>query len=423
MKKTEKFHKEFLNNGIRVVTEEVPGVRSATVGIWVNVGSTNEKEGVEGVSHFVEHMIFKGTPERSAREISETIDRIGGDLGAFTAKEQTCYYVKVAGEHIETAIALLADILKNSLFVDEEFERERGVILEEIRMYEDAPDDLIHDLFISTAICDHSLGKPVIGNNKSIADLERKALVDYYKNHYTPEKTIISVAGNINHIKVMKLLSENFSNFAGRPWSSNNGRPEIKRSIANKEKDTEQVHICLGTKGVSATAPERFTLSLLDTILGGGMSSRLFYEIREKRGLAYHIASYSSFFRPCGLFTVYCGTSPQNLSEVIYLITNEFKKIKNELVEEKELSKAKEQLKGGLLLALENTAHRMSRLAKQEAYFERFFSTDEIIRMIDTVTAKEINSLAERLFLNETLCCATIGPLKDKDIAKIGLSC
>jgi predicted Zn-dependent peptidase len=423
MRDTEKFHKEFLSNGIRVVTEEVSGVRSATVGIWVNVGSTNEKEGLEGVSHFVEHMIFKGTPERSAREISETIDKIGGNLGAFTAKEQTCYYVKVAGDHIETAIILLADILKNSLFVDEEFERERCVILEEIRMYEDAPDDLIHDLFISTAICNHQLGKPVIGNNKSIVDLERKALVDYYKSHYTPEKTIISIAGNIDHIKVMKLLSENFSNFAGEAWSLNNGRPEIKRSITNKEKDTEQVHICLGTKGVSATAPERFTLSLLDTILGGGMSSRLFYEIREKRGLAYHIASYSSFFRPCGLFTVYCGTSPQNLSGVISLITDEFKRIKNELVEEKEFSKAKEQLKGGLLLALENTAHRMSRLAKQEAYFERFFSTDEIIAMIDTVTAKEIIGLSQELFCPETLCCATIGPLNNKEIAKIELSC
>ncbi|MDI6751924.1 MAG: pitrilysin family protein [bacterium] len=419
----EKFHKEFLGSGIRVVTEEVPGVRSATVGIWVNVGSCCEKEGVGGVSHFVEHMIFKGTPERTAREISETIDRIGGDLGAFTGKEQTCYYVKVAGEHIETAITLLADILKNSLFVDEEFERERGVILEEIRMYEDTPDELIHDFFISTALPQHSLGRPVIGNNKSILELKRASLLNYYKDHYTPDKAIISVAGNFNYLKVMKLITENFSTLSGAPWAINNGQPEIKRSIVNKEKDTEQVHICLGTKGVSATADERFVLSLLDTILGGGMSSRLFYEIREKRGLAYHIASYSSFFRPCGLFTVYCGTSPQNLSQIISLVTKEFKKIKNELVDEKELSKVKEQLKGGLLLALENTAHRMSRLAKQEAYFERFFSTDEIIRMIDTVTANEIMGLANRLFLSETLCCATIGPISSEDIAKIELSC
>ncbi len=401
----------------------MPGVRSATVGIWVNVGSCSEKEGLGGVSHFVEHMIFKGTQERTAREISETIDRIGGDLGAFTGKEQTCYYVKVAGEHIKTAIELLADILKNSLFVDEEFERERGVILEEIRMYEDAPDDLIHDAFVSTALLNHPLGKPVIGNNKSITELKRASLIDYYKSHYTPDKAIISVAGNIDHIKVMELITENFSTLSGAPWALNNGRPEIKHSIVNKEKDTEQVHICLGTKGVSATAPERFTLSVLDTILGGGMSSRLFYEIREKRGLAYHIASYSSFFRPCGLFTVYCGTSPQNLSQVISLVTEEFKKMKDELVEKEELSKAKEQLKGGLLLALENTAHRMSRLAKQEAYFERFFSTDEIIRMIDKVTSSEIMELSQKIFLPKTLCCATIGPLKNEDIAKIELSC
>ncbi|MBU1600214.1 insulinase family protein [bacterium] len=423
MKETEKFYKEILGNGIRVVTEEVPGVRSATVGIWVNVGSCCEKEGFGGVSHFVEHMIFKGTEQRTAREISETIDRIGGDLGAWTGKEQTCYYVKVAGEHIKTAIELLADILKNSLFIDEEFERERGVILEEIRMYEDAPDDLIHDFFVSTALPDHSLGKPVIGSNTSIADLERKALIDYYKSHYTPHQTIISVAGNIDHIKVMELAKENFGTFTGNPWSNDNSLPEMRRSINNKEKDTEQVHICLGTKGISATSPERFTISILDTILGGGMSSRLFYEIREKRGLAYHIASYSSLFRPCGLFTVYCGTSPQNLAQVISLITEEFKKIKNELVEEKELSKVKEQLKGALLLGLENTAHRMSRLAKQEAYFERFFSTDEIIEMIDAVTVKEIVELAQQLFLSETLCCATIGPLSSKDIAKIELSC
>ncbi|MFH0774540.1 MAG: pitrilysin family protein [bacterium] len=423
MKETEKFHKEFLANGIRVVTEEVPGVRSATVGIWVNVGSCCEKEGLGGVSHFVEHMIFKGTPQRTAREISETIDRTGGDLGAFTGKEQTCYYVKVTGEHIKVAIELLADILKNSLFVDEEFERERGVILEEIRMYEDTPDELIHDFFISTALPDHSLGKPVIGNNTSITKLPRTSLLDYYKNHYTPDKAIISVAGNIDHIKVMELIAENFGTFAGSPWVLSNDAPEIKRSINNKEKDTEQVHICLGTKGVSVTSPERFTASVLDTILGGGMSSRLFYEIREKRGLAYHISSYSSFFRPCGLFTVYCGTSPQNLSQIISLVTEEFKKIKNELIDEKELSKAKEQLKGGLLLALENTAHRMSRLAKQEAYFERFFSTDEIIEMVDKVTAKDVMELSQKIFLPETLCCATIGPLSSKDIAKIELSC
>jgi predicted Zn-dependent peptidase len=419
----EGYHKEVLKNRIRVLSEKVKGVRSVSLGVWVNVGSVEEEKEIGGVSHFIEHMIFKGTERRGAREIAETIEGIGGELSGFTTKEHTCYYVKVSGEKIDVAVDLLSDIVKNSIFLQDELERERMVILEEIRMYEDTPDELIHDLFISTALAGHRLGEPVIGRAETVKGMRREDILSFYKDHYTPDKTIISVAGNFEQKKVMELVREGFSSCTGKAWSFHSEEIEISPKKCVREKDTEQMHIIVGAKGVSVTDNDRFVLSCLNTVLGGGMSSRLFYQIRERRGLAYSVYSYISFFRDGGLTTVYCGTSPEKYREVISLIIEEFKKMKEGLIDEKELRKAKEHIKGSLALSLENTAHRMMRLAKCESYFNRHFTIEEIIEMVERVTPEDIRELSNRIFLPEYLSCVMIGPVSQKEVSEIELVC
>lgn len=413
----ENYKKFTFENGITLVCEEVPFVESATVGVWVKAGSIFEEENENGASHFIEHLIFKGTQKRSAREISETIEGLGGELNGFTGKEYACYYIKLPSRHLEQAIELISDITTNSLFRKEDIEMERNVILEEIARYYDTPTDEIHDLFIQASLNNHPLGRPIIGKKEVISSISQDKLLSFYKSLYTPKRILISISGNISFEKVKEWVLKYFSKKEKLNLEREIPEPNISGRIINKEKDTEQVHFCIGTKGLPALSEKRFTLSILNTILGGGMSSRLFYEIRERRGLCYAIYSYPQSFRNCGLFAVYCGTSPKNYKEVIRLIINEFKKMKSSLCLEKEVNKAKEQLKGSLILSLENTANRMERLAKQELYFERQWTTDEIMAMIDNVKISDISELANMMFKKDYLSLALIGNIRKEELS------
>ncbi|MEW6482098.1 MAG: pitrilysin family protein [bacterium] len=416
---TENYQKFTFENEITFICESVPYVESATIGVWVSTGSVFEEEKENGISHFIEHLLFKGTKKRSAREISETIEGLGGELNGFTGKEYSCYYAKLPSKHIEKAIELLSDIINNSLLKKEDIEMERNVILEEIARYEDTPEDEIHDLLIKGSFSGHPLGRPVIGKRETLSLMDREGILEFYQRFYTPKRMLIAISGNVNFEKAREFVFRYFSKGKDRDSEKQIPIPTIQSSIINKEKDTEQVHFCIGTRGLPLTDEKRFVLSILNTILGGGMSSRLFYEIREKRGLAYAIYSYPQSFRDCGLFAVYCGASKANYKKAISLIMDEFKKIKVEEVKEKELNKVKEQIKGAFLLSLENTANRMERLAKQEAYFKRQFSIDEIIKMIDEVSSKDILDLANSIFLPSQYSFAFIGPIKKKELSLV----
>lgn len=415
--------KEHFANGICLVTEEIRDVRSCSVGVWVNVGSRDEGEDVNGASHFIEHMMFKGTDRRTAHEIAEIIDGIGGQMGAFTSREYTCYHIKVAEEHLFFTLELLADIYLNSTFDPAEIEREKQVVLEEIKMYEDTPDELIHDLFSQTVYEGHPLGQAVIGTSGVIKGFDREKVVRFFSGHYTPDRTVIACAGKIRHKEVLNKTRELFGDYQAPNQDSIVQPPQIKPQLRGEERDLEQVHLCLGGKGLSYTSEDRFSLFLLNTILGGSMSSRLFEEIREKRGLAYAVYSYLNSFRDGGLFTVYVGTSQETCYETIEIILKEFARLKKERVKAKELKKAKEHFRGALLLSLEDTGARMSRLAKQEIYFQRHIGIDEILKKVDQVSPGQIQSLANSLFQQDTLAMASIGPLSPKELEGIDLSC
>lgn len=416
----ENYNKFTFENGITLICEEVSSVESATIGIWVSAGSIFEEEEENGISHFIEHLIFKGTKKRSAREIAETIEGLGGELNGFTGKEYACYYVKIPSRHLERAIELLSDITNNSAFREEDIEMEKNVIMEEIARYYDTPDDEIHDLFIQGCLNNHPLGRPIIGKKEVISRLTQDEVLRFYKSLYTPKRMLISISGNISFEKTKEWVLKHFSKNNFLDLEKVIPEAKIYGRIINKEKDTEQLHFCIGTKGLPATSEKRFVLSIFNTILGGGMSSRLFYEIREKRGLCYAIYSYPQSFKPCGLFTVYCGTSPKNYKEVVSLIIQEFRKMREFPCLEKELNKVKEQLKGSLVLSLENTANRMERLAKQELYFKRQWTTDEIMAMIDSVSEKNIQDLSAELFLKDSLSLAVIGQITKEELSLDG---
>lgn len=418
------FHKEVLKNGLRIICEEIPYVASVSIGLWVNVGSKQEKSKNNGISHFIEHMMFKGTLNRSAREIAATMDRVGGVLGAFTGREYTCYYAKVISKYFPLAIDLLSDMFLNSLFEKKEIAREKQVVIEEIKMYEDTPDELIHDLFVQTIWNNHSLGQPIIGTSKVINSLTREAILDFKDNMYHPEKIVISVAGNIKHQEVFEEIKKAFEDITISSDIIEEEIPQINPCIYNQKKDCEQMHLCIGTIGLPYTHDDRHTLYLLNNILGGGMSSRLFYEIRERRGLAYSVYSYQASYLPSGLFTTYLGTSPKNYHKAIKIVLDEFSKIKNKKIKTSELNKAKENIKGNIMLSMEDTSNRMSRIAKQELYFNRYFTIEETIEKIDDVQAKDILDIASYMFQEKYLTIAAIGPLSNQECkVEISLSC
>lgn len=407
------YKKETLPNGVRIITEEIPHVRSVSIGLWVGAGSRDERPEINGMAHFIEHMMFKGTQSRTAKQIAEELDAVGGQLNAFTSKEYTCYYAKVLDEHLDVAIDLLADMFFNSLFQPEELEKEKNVIIEEIKMYEDAPDELVHDFFASTIWHDHALGRPIIGNIDIVRSITREQMLDFYKNFYVPGSLVIAVAGSIRHEAVVAKLAPLFSDFTGPAPARHYLSPVANARILGKQKETEQVHLCLGTPGLPLDHEKTYILHVLNSILGGGISSRLFQEIREERGLAYSVYSYHTSYRDAGLFSVYTGLSRENLDEVLELIAREIKNIKKQGASPEEVRRAKAQLKGSMFLGLENVSNRMSRLGKSELCLGRIILPEEAAEKIDRVTGEDVRKLAGELFVKENFTMAAIGPEQD----------
>ncbi|HEY6104189.1 MAG TPA: pitrilysin family protein [bacterium] len=401
-----------LPNGLRVVTERMPQVRTAAMGIWVNAGSRYEAASQHGISHFLEHLFFKGTQTRSALEIAQAADEIGGQMNAFTDREQTVFYVKVLATHFERAVAIVADMLLRSTFAAEHIERERQVIDEEIKSYEDSPDELVQDLFAQTVWNGHPLGRPVIGTLATVNRLTRDDLIRFVQRFYHPTNVVVSVAGDIEHPEVTAVLERHLGVWNGTGVPATIDPPRSEAGVATRLKETEQVHLCLGTQGLAQPDERRYTLSLLDHLLGGGMSSRLFQEIRERRGLVYTITSYASSYRDGGLFVVYAGMSPEAGPEVIRLTFDEIEKIRTQAVDDVELNRAKESLKGSLMLSLESTGSRMSILARSEIYHGRQITLDELISKVDAVSAQDLQQMAAELLDPGRMSMAAIGPFR-----------
>lgn len=417
------YEKSVLPNGVRIVTESLPHVRSVTIGFWFQVGSRDEPPHQQGITHFIEHMLFKGTTSRSAKEIAEAMDATGGQLNAFTTKEHTCYYARVLDQHLPFAVELLADMVLNSRFEEDDMAKEKSVVAEEIRMYEDAPDELVHDLVLEAAWGNHPLGRSTLGTAESIQALTRDDLVRFVAEHYVAGNLVVAAAGNLNHQRVVELVESALSSLPEGAGFRAVNTVHRQSQILVRSKDTEQVHLCVGNGGVSRSDPDKYSMFVLDTILGGGMSSRLFQELREERGLVYSAYSYHSGFQETGLFTIYAGTSPANVGTVLSLIYDEQERLCRKGVTQQELIRAKEQLKGGLMLSLESTSSRMHRLAKAVLYREPLLTPDEIINQIESVTLEDVRQMAIRSFQHSHPAVAAIGAIKDEDITMPNCIC
>lgn len=407
------YKKSILSNGVRVVSENIPYVRSVAVGIWVGAGSRFESDEYSGISHFLEHLFFKGTEKRTAKDIAESLDAVGGQLNAFTTKEYTCYYAKVLDEHLDLALDVLADMFYNSKFNEKDIAKEREVIIEEIKMYEDTPDELIHDVFSQTIWAGHPLGRPVLGSEETISTFTRDDFIKFINTHYVPDNIVIALAGKIEHEKVVNSLEQLFGKAEKGPVEKYPFPPINHVDVQNVYRDIGQVQICLGSPGLPQEHPKIYPLYILNSIIGGGLSSRLVQEVREERGLAYSVYSYHSSFSDAGLFTFYAGTRPDNYEQVIQLILKESMKISKEGISDKELKKAKEQLKGSLYLGLESVGSRMTRIGRSELSLNRLITPEEVVANIDKVTSEEVQELAKTIFNPEKFTITTIGPIKN----------
>lgn len=401
-----------LSNGLRVVMEKIPTFRSVSFGIWVKTGSRNENEQNNGISHFIEHMLFKGTDKYSAKDIAEIFDGIGGNVNAFTSKEYTCYYAKVLDEHLPIAVDVLASMFFRSAFDEGEMEKEKNVIYEEISMYDDTPDDLVHDLLAKAAYGNNPLGYTIIGTENNLSPMKPDDLRGYMKQHYNVDNTVISIAGNIDD-SVVELLEQHFGSFSGRGQSSVISTPTFLGDAIFHEKKTEQNHICISFPGLSVKHDQLYSMVLLNNTIGGGMSSRLFQEIREKRGLAYSVYSYHSSHYDSGLFTIYTGTAPKQTEEVLKVTMEMLNDIKEKGITAAELKKGKEQLKGSLILSLESTSSRMNRLGKNELMLGKHYSLDELIDRIEAVQLENVEELIASVF-SSPFAMATVGKVEQK---------
>jgi len=408
------YRKSILPNGVRVVSEAIPYVKSVTLGIWVGTGSRSEEEHNHGISHFIEHMVFKGTNNRSAKDIAETVDEVGGQLNAFTGKEYTCYYIKVLDTHLELALDVLSDMLLSSNFDGEDINREREVVLEEVHMYEDTPDELVHDIHLSHIWAGHALGRNILGTIPSIEKFDNSLIREYYNEFYTPDNIVIAAAGNLNHERLEELAERYFGKMTGNRQQKQIAPPKIVPVNTVQIKAIEQVHLCLGTTSVSQSSPDIYTMHILNNILGGGISSRLFQSIREDKGLAYSIYSYQTNYSDCGLFTIYAGTRPSNTAQVTELIWQNITELKAQGITPRELTKTKEQLKGSLLLGLESSSSRMSRIGKMELTLGKYITLDEIVTKIDKVSLEDLRQITQELFIPETLCFTALGPVTEE---------
>lgn len=403
--------REVLDNGLRLLTEQIPHVRSVSIGVWLTRGSRHEPAEHGGIAHFVEHMLFKGTKSRSAETIAQDIDSIGGQLDAFTAKEYASYYIKVLDESLPLAVDILSDIVLNPAFAADDIEREKKVVLEEIKMVEDTPDDLVHEIFTQAFWEDHPLGRPILGAPETVEALTRETLCDYFERAYAANNVIIAAAGNLQHERVRELLEKAFAGMRRVGTVVTETPPKVVPKVTIRNKDLEQSHLCLGTSSFPQNHADRYTSYVLNTLVGGSMSSRLFQNVREKRGLAYAVFSGLSAYRDAGTFTVYAGCAKEVVGEVVDLVVEELRTVKQAPAADTELRRAKDHLKGSLMLSLENTASRMSHLARQEIYFDRQFSLDETLEGIEAVTPTAILDVARRMFADGALAVTALGQL------------
>jgi predicted Zn-dependent peptidase len=416
--------KETLPNGLTVITEVMPHVRSISVGIWIKTGSRRESPEINGITHFIEHMLFKGTTSRTAEDIAREVDSIGGHLDAFTAKECVCYSTKVLDEHLPKAMDVLGDLVLNPRFDTEDLKKEKGVILEELKMDEDNPDHLVHEIFTQNFWKGNALGRPILGTKQTIKSLDRDALRSYYERCYEPRNMLVSASGNLSHKRLVNLVAKTFGGMKPRKRELPGVAPETHSTIMLRHKaHLEQVHICLGVPSYPLPHERRYACYILNTILGGGMSSRLFQNIRERQGLAYAVFSELSPCSDTGCLSIYAGTSLESAHKVVDSIISEFRDLKNNLVPAEELRRSKDHLKGSLMLSLESTTSRMSNLARQEIYFGRFFSLDEIANRIEQVTAEDVNTVANEFFQRDAVAVTVVGNLEGLKIARQQLVC
>jgi predicted Zn-dependent peptidase len=401
--------RDVLDNGLRILTERMSQVRSVSIGVWLTRGSRHESADQSGIAHFVEHMLFKGTGTRTAEDIAQAIDSIGGQLDAFTAKEYASYYIKVLDEHLPLAMDVLADIVRNPAFAGEDIEREKKVIVEEIKMVEDTPDDLVHELFTQGFWENHPLGRPILGSRETVESFTSDVLRRYFEQAYTARNLIVSAVGNIEHERVRELVAEKFGSLPPSGTLAAEQAPRVVPKVQVRNKELEQSHLCVGVSSYPQNHEDRYSSYLLNTLLGGSMSSRLFQNVREKRGLAYAVFSGLSAYRDAGSFTVYAGCANEAVGEVIDLVVEELRGVKNAPVPDAELQRSKDHLKGSLMLSLENTASRMSHLARQEIYFDRQFGLDDTLAGIERVTAADVQRVAADLFTNGSVSATVLG--------------
>jgi predicted Zn-dependent peptidase len=416
--------RQVLPNGLTVITEQMQHIRSASIGIWLQTGSRDEDPQWNGISHFIEHMVFKGTKNRTAEEIARQVDSIGGNMDAFTAKECICFNVKVLDEHIPTALEILSDLVLHPVFDAADIARERGVIIEEIKMDEDNPDYLVHEIFTQNFWKDHPLGKPILGTKETVKRFERQPVLDAYGHRFAPGNIIVSAAGHLEHGPFVDLVIKHFEHMKPSKNGFHSGAPKTaSRIILRNKKALEQVQLCIGVPCHPIAHAQRHAGYILNTLLGGGMSSRLFQNIRERQGLAYSIYSDLNPYRDTGCMAVYAGTSRESAAKVVQSVVSEFSKLKTETVTDEELRRSKDQLKGSLMLSLESSTARMSNLARQEMYFEHFYDLDELIEKIEGVTAEDLQSLANEFFKTESVAVTALGNLSGLKISRDQLAC
>jgi predicted Zn-dependent peptidase len=413
-----------LANGLTVITEQMQHIRSASIGVWLQTGSRDEDPEWNGISHFIEHMVFKGTKHRTAEEIARQVDSIGGNMDAFTAKECICFNAKVLDEHVPVALDILSDLVLNPVFDGSDIARERGVIMEEIKMDEDNPDYLVHEIFTQNFWKDHPLGKPILGTKETVKRFERDGVLNAYAHRFAPGNIIVSAAGNLDHDRFVELVRGHFEHMTPMTNGFHSSTPKISsRIILRNKKALEQVQLCIGVPAHPIAHEKRHAGYVLNTLLGGGMSSRLFQNIRERQGLAYSIYSDLNPYRDTGCLAVYAGTSLASASKVVQSVVSEFRKLKTESVPDEELRRSKAQLKGSLMLSLESSTSRMSNLARQEMYFDRYYDLDELIERIEAVTAEDLSTLAGEFFKPESVAVTALGNLNGLKLTRDQLAC
>jgi predicted Zn-dependent peptidase len=413
-----------LPNGLVVISETMPHVRSVSVGIWIRTGSRRETPGQNGIAHFIEHMVFKGTERRSAEDIARSIDSIGGMLDAFTAKEMTCFNAKVLDEHLPIAFEIISDLVLRPRFDDQDLGKEKQVVLEEIKMELDNPDYLVHELFTQGFWPDHSLGRPILGTPETVRSFNGDSLFSCYRPWYAPDNMVITDAGHLEHARLVELVKKEFGGMPASGFSRHPDAPSPRAPIrVEKKRDLEQVHICIGVPAYPMAHERRFAAAVLNNILGGGMSSRLFQKIREQHGLAYAVFSELSPYSDTGMLTIYAGTAGETAAKVVDMVAAEFRAIKQTPVSEEELRRAKDHLKGSLMLSLESTRSRMSNLARQEMYFTRFYTLDELLVSIEEVTREELQSIAREFFRTDQIAVTVLGNLNGFSLTRDRLAC